>query len=210
MRTDTEKAAAQLEREVREIVAPFKRGPDGDSTFAANGEPFVLFTSNGMTVEGARREWHGSPFEAVEAYLVHLRAYADRHAAGDTLYWRHRPEIERAHRCAKWSVYSRLVIGAAPPEKGDRMTAKIVRLDGSPEPADRSTDAKVALHALLEKLESGELGPLENWFFLFETESARDPANVTVHTRDNGLTISQAVWMLENAKLELMLAGRSP
>lgn len=84
---------------------------------------------------------------------------------------------------------------------------KVVSIDCGRDP-DQSADAKVALQALLEKIEAGELGPLEKWAFLFETTSKTDPSNVCTSSRDSGVTLNQFVYMIEASKLDMLLRAR--
>lgn len=86
----------------------------------------------------------------------------------------------------------------------------VIPINGDkPTHADVDSDAKVALRALLERLDAGDYGPIESWIFVFETTSKHNRANVICETRDSGLTISTAVYLLEGAKLEIFRLAKA-
>lgn len=90
------------------------------------------------------------------------------------------------------------------------MSDKVIGIDGSviddgSSLAIRSDDAKRALKAILEKVERGEL-KLSNWFLLYEEDNG--DGTTTSRRADSGLTIAEAVFMLEDRKLQLLQAAR--
>lgn len=81
--------------------------------------------------------------------------------------------------------------------------ADVVGIDRKPiesnSQALRSADAKVALRALLEKVESGET-KLYRWFFIFEELNPENEGQSSLDFMDSDLTIESAVYLLERMK----------
>lgn len=66
----------------------------------------------------------------------------------------------------------------------------------------KADDAKVALRALLEKIESGKI-VAEDWLFIYESGSKVS----VMDTLDSGITLQQAVYMLEITKTHILSAA---
>lgn len=74
-------------------------------------------------------------------------------------------------------------------------------------PSERATDAREALRALLARLDAGEVHA-ETWLFVYEAMKLERPDMVATRTLDCGLTVIQAMALLDNAKFDLMLDVR--
>lgn len=81
--------------------------------------------------------------------------------------------------------------------------------DRAPETPDESDNVVTALRGLADRIEAGEdFGPLEKWVLVFQTTSKRDSAIVSTSSRDSGLSLCEFVYLLESAKLDMLMAAR--
>lgn len=75
---------------------------------------------------------------------------------------------------------------------------------------DLSNDVVLALRGLADKIEKGEFGGLaERWIIVLETTSPDGGTFVRSHRRDSGLTIAEAVYMLETAKFDVLTLSKT-
>ena len=77
----------------------------------------------------------------------------------------------------------------------------VVDMQDRPFDPTQSGDAKIALRAMLEKLESGEI-VLHRWMLVFEVLAT--PTTVTRDTLSSDMTVETAHLLLENAQFEML------
>lgn len=87
--------------------------------------------------------------------------------------------------------------------------SNVVGLDRAPVKSNdldmQSADAATALRALLAKLDSGEIR-LQQWLFIYD--EVANPSSVFRKSMDSNLTLETAVYLMESAKLDLLLKAR--
>lgn len=115
MITTSEQAQERLDAITAEFENRFTLGPDGNSAFAATGEPFIVYSLGGIQLEG---EIYPSA-ETAEAALAAYKNILDSFPSdGMTLYWRTRPEIkyraENEYTPTGWYLYSRFLVSNKP------------------------------------------------------------------------------------------------
>lgn len=76
--------------------------------------------------------------------------------------------------------------------------------------SDCSADVVVTLRDLADKIEKGEFGgPAERWMIVLETTAPDNKGFIRSHRRDSGLTIAEAVYMLESAKFDVLTISKT-
>lgn len=74
---------------------------------------------------------------------------------------------------------------------------------------DLYTDARERLKKLLERVDAGEV-KLEGWVLAYQVTHRVVADRIASSVEDSGLTIAEAVYYLERAKLDLLEATKRP
>lgn len=87
---------------------------------------------------------------------------------------------------------------------------KVVGMDGKTidhdTPQIRSKNARIALAALLARIDAGEL-QLDSWILLFDKQNPNNE-NTALGSLDSGLSVAQVIYLMESCKFDLMLLAR--
>lgn len=88
--------------------------------------------------------------------------------------------------------------------------AEVIGLDRKPvsqTPPRDPQDLAGRLRDFADRIESGEVATVENWLVVYQVEGA-SPDLVSTRTFDSDITLSEAVYLLESAKMDLLQMAR--
>lgn len=74
--------------------------------------------------------------------------------------------------------------------------------------AQRSQDVICQLRQLIADVEAGKFMLDEEWLLIYQKASQTTAGNVSSHSIDSGLTLAEAVNLMEQHKFDLMIMAR--